>query len=222
MAEDVLKLHVGNTLQLERISPEFHDRYTVQLIGFLAGQSLVVTAPIVDEKVLFIKEGTRFAVRMLSGSHVKGFMTLVIHSATKPYPHLHLSYPEEVVSIAIRNADRIDTNILGLARNLDFPDSEEYGHPVLVKDLSLTGSRIESNEPLGKISDKLDLRFSMDVCGQDESISVIGEIRSREMKGARHNPEETRETTGLSFQSLDRMQEILINAYVKEQQSLKK
>lgn len=116
-------------LQLQRISPEFNDRYTVTLIGYLEGRGLIVTTPQVHQKVQFIKEGMRFAIRLLGGDKVMGFVTTVIHSSTKPYPHLHLSYPQEIESLAIRNAERINTNLPALVRNTRLPDNEASWQP---------------------------------------------------------------------------------------------
>ena len=211
MSENILNLHVGNTLQLQRISPEYKDRYTVTLIGYLRGRGLIVTTPQVHEKVQFIKEGMRFAVRMLEGSSVMGFVTVVTHSATKPYPHLHLSYPEEIESIAVRNAERINTNLPALVRNTRDPEAESSWQPALVKDLSSTGARLESLEPLGRKGERLVLKFDVDVCGEAEQIMVLTDICNRSVISHGDDPDDVRYCCGISFQQVNRFQEVMLN-----------
>lgn len=219
MAEQVLNLHVGNMLQLQRISPEFDDRYTVTLIGYLEGRGLIVTTPLVHDKVQFIKEGMRFAVRLLDGSQVMGFVTTVTHSATKPYPHLHLSYPAEIESIAVRNAERISTNLPALARNTRHPDEEESWQPALVKDLSMTGARLESIEPLGRTGEHLVLKFDVEVCGAREQITLLSQVCNRSVIGHRGDPDDSRYCSGISFKRIDRLQEVMLNNCVLQQKT---
>ncbi|MES9856753.1 MAG: flagellar brake protein [Sedimenticola sp.] len=218
MTEDHLNLHVGSILQLQRISADSEDRYSAVLIGYLPGNSVLVTSPIVDGKVLFLKEGHRFAVRLLKGSHIYGFVSTVIMTAVKPYPHLHLSYPNEIESIAVRNAQRVDTNISGFVHNSRDQDTDENWQPVLLKDLSMTGARLESVDPLGKPNEKIDIGFHMNVCGAEESLELKAVVCSRNLKGAPDDPEDSRYSTGVRFVDLDRAQEIMLSSFVLERE----
>jgi c-di-GMP-binding flagellar brake protein YcgR len=211
MAEKIFNLHVGNTLQLQRISPDYTDRYSVTLIGYLEGKGLIVTTPLVHEKVQFIKDGMRFAVRILQGSNVMGFISTVTHSATKPFPHLHLSYPGEIESLAVRNAERINANLPALVRNTRDPDNDDSWQPALVKDLSMTGARLESIEPLGRKGERLVVKFEVDVCGEKEQIMVLTDICNRSVIRHHNDPEDSRYCCGISFQQVNRFQEVMLN-----------
>ncbi len=198
-------------LQLQRISPEFHDRYTVTLIGYLPKQGLIVTTPQVHQKVQFIKEGMRFAVRLLDGSNVLGFVSTVTHSATRPYPHLHLSYPEEVETSMVRNAERINSNVPTLVRNSKDRDVEDAWHPALIKDLSMTGARVESIESLGRPGELLVLKFGVDICGEKEQVMLLSEVCNRTAVKDQADPEDSRYSFGLAFKAMNRMQEVVLN-----------
>lgn len=211
MAENILNLHVGKLLQLQRISPEFHDRYTVTLIGSLPGKGVIVTTPTIHKKIQFIKEGVRFAVRLLHGSKVLGFVTTVTHSASKPYPHLHMSYPSDIESLAVRNAERVSTNLPALVRNTRHADDENAWQPVLVKDLSMTGARLESLDPLGRKGERLVMKLVIDVCGESEQIMVLTEICNRSVVSDKQDQEDARYCCGISFLKVNRLQEVLLN-----------
>jgi c-di-GMP-binding flagellar brake protein YcgR len=205
-------------VQLQRISPEHDDRFNVRVIGYLTGQSLLVTAPTVNGKVQIIRDGQRFVVRMLHGGDVQGFISTVIHSAAKPYPYLHLSYPSEIESIVVRNAERIDTNLRALARNTADPDSDMHWHPVRIKDLSITGARLESIDSLGQVDEKLELKFSIEVCDEAERMRLVVTIRG---SNPPDNPAEAsaRFSTGIQFHLESRYQKLLFNNYVLCQKS---
>lgn len=214
MPENILNQHVGKMLQLQRVSPGVNGRFTVTLIGSLPGRGIIVTTPVIQQKVQFIKEGTRFAVRLLHGSKVMGFIVSVTHSASKPYPHLHMSYPEQVESIAVRNAERVSTNLPALVRNARRAGEESAWQPVLVKDLSMTGARLESLEPLGRTGERLVVRLDIEVCGEREQVELYAEICNRAAVGDRQNRDESRYACGISFSEVSRLQEVLLNSCV--------
>ncbi len=218
MKEDILNLPIGSALQLQRISPDNQDRYSVSLIGYLPYKSLVVTTPLIGDKTILANEGQRFAVRILQGSHIVGFVATILHATSVPYPHLHLSFPEEVESIAVRNAERISTNLHGLIRNSRHPDLPKHWQPILLKDLSLTGAKVESIEPLGRKEESLEVHFSLPVLGASEKIQLQAVIKNKMLVGDRLDLDETRYSCGVSFEKLDRMQEVLISSYVLENQ----
>ena len=62
-----MKLQVGSRLQLQISSEQNSERHLAKYLGHIKGVSLLVTTPIVDEKVLFIREGQNFVVRAFSG-----------------------------------------------------------------------------------------------------------------------------------------------------------
>ncbi len=217
MAEDILKLQVGDIVQLQHVEPEKEGRYAVTVIGFLPGESLLVTMPRVNGKVRFIREGQSFAVRLLRGSHVHGFMAKVLQTAVKPYPYLHLSFPKEVESIAVRNAERVETRLPAEARNTRMPDTEEYWRTITIRDLSASGARLESGNPLGEAGEMLQLRFQLLVCGVEEDLNVAADIRNVVLRGKGEAEGGQRYSTGIEFHLLNRFQKVLLHDYVLEQ-----
>ncbi len=219
MQEDILKMQVGDVVQLQRIAPEKEkeNRYTVTVIGFVPGKSILVTAPVIRGKVQFILEDQRFAVRTLRGSNVIGFVATVLHTAVKPYPYLHLSFPEEVESIAVRNAERVETNTPALVKNTKNPDQPNQWQPALIKDLSATGARFESFSMLGEDGDKLQIRFKLQVCNVDESIDLVATIRNHTLLTSGTGTGGVQYITGTEFHMVNRFQQVLLHDYILEQ-----
>ena len=112
--QDLFSLPTGSVLQIQATVPDDAPRYSVRLIGSLPGASLVITTPTIDRRLQIIREGQRFAVRVLKGERVFGFVARVLFASMKPYPHLHLEYPHQWKSATVRNAGRIQTNLPAL------------------------------------------------------------------------------------------------------------
>jgi len=186
----------------------------VQVVGMMPGQSLIVSTPRINGKVAIIRQDTRFTVRVLQGSSIVGFLSSVLQSYSAPFPHLHLSFPRELESIVVRNALRAATDLQGTARNPRLPDSNEHYQRMRLVDLSNSGARLLSKGPLGKENEMLAMQFALEVCGQEEHLAVLAEIRSMGTRTA--DEEAVQFWTGVQFQSLNRFQKVLLHAYVLE------
>jgi c-di-GMP-binding flagellar brake protein YcgR len=219
MQEDILKMQVGDVVQLQRIVPEKEQesRYTVTVIGFVPGKSILVTAPVIKGKVQFVLEDQRFAVRTLRGSNVIGFVATVMHTAVKPYPYLHLSFPEEVESIAVRNAERVETNMPALVKNTKNPDETHHWQPALIKDLSATGARFESFTHLGENGERLQIRFKLEVCNAEENIDLVAKIRNHTLITSGTDAGGVLYSTGTEFHMVNRFQQVLLHDHILEQ-----
>jgi c-di-GMP-binding flagellar brake protein YcgR len=209
-----LSLQVGDRLQLQKTPADRPERYVVQVVGYLAGHSVVVTTPLVNGKTAIIRPDQRYTVRVLQGSSVFGFVSSVLQSYSKPFPHLHLIYPKEMESIVVRSALRAATDLIGIVRNTKKPDSKEHYRRVRIADLSNSGARFLSKGPLGQEGDMLAVQFAIKVCGLEESLGLVGQVRSLGKRNVADDP--LKFWTGIQFHSLNRFQKVLLQSYVLE------
>lgn len=210
-----LSLQVGDKLQLQKIPEDRPERYLVQVVGYMPRQSLIVNAPRIHGKVAIMRPDQRFRVRVLQGSSIVGFVSFVLKSYSAPFPHLHLSYPTEMERIVVRNALRTAVDQPALVRHPRHPDSQEYYRSVRLIDLSHSGARFVSKVPLGHENDMLLTRFGVAVCGQEEKLEVLCQIRSMGKRAVEGEPLEF--WLGVQFQALTRFQQVLLQAFVLEQ-----
>src|SRR3569833_877498 len=89
---DQIKLGIGDTIQLQFQSDVEPSRCFVTLIGYLEGQSVLVTTPINKGSLMLVREGQDFVVRLFSGKTTNTNTTKTKHDTNTPYPHLHLAY----------------------------------------------------------------------------------------------------------------------------------
>lgn len=109
---DQIKLGIGDTIQLQFQSDVEPSRCFVTLIGYLEGQSVIVTTPIINGSLMLVREGQDFVVRLFSGKTAYAFTSMAKRVTNTPYPHLHLAYPKEVRGLVVRGSSRGRINII--------------------------------------------------------------------------------------------------------------
>jgi c-di-GMP-binding flagellar brake protein YcgR len=206
-------LQIGDVLQLQWAPPsENTERYSATLIGFMPGQSLVITTPRRHGKPLIVREGQSFTVRMLQGSNIFGFVSQVLGVSSKPYPHIHLAYPADVESAVVRNAPRVSTEIEALAVWPSGAAPAEDQRPVIITDLSSTGARVRDRQKLGDIGSALQLVWSLSICGGEDVLKVMCVIRNIRAVSDKDGRDSL--IHGLEFRALTRFQQLILCSYV--------
>lgn len=209
-----LKLNVGDPIRLESVSAK--TRYPVKLIGYLDGQSIIVTVPRINGKEFLIKEGTSLRVRMIADNYACGFQTKVLTYQASPYLHFHLEYPEKLEAVAVRQASRVK---LALPVSIDEVDKGEligeWPRKEILVDVSNTGARIQCSEGLAPVGADLNIKFTVSVDGISRDLSVRSVVRNIAEVCDPDRGEVFQ--YGLQFQPLSDDDRVYICGYVYEQ-----
>ncbi|MCB1951901.1 MAG: flagellar brake protein [Zoogloeaceae bacterium] len=170
---DEIKLTIGDTLHLQTQTEGGRVRYAVKLIGFLRGKGLIVSTPMQDGKVLLMRDGQGFVVRVFSGKSVYAFSTSTFKVANVPYPHLHLTWPREVRGLAVRSGARAKVKLIAAVR-----DASNKSGAASLSNLSTGGCSLSVKNSMGVISDRLGIKFRVTVNDVEQYIDLEGIIRS--------------------------------------------
>jgi hypothetical protein len=173
---DEMKLPVGSRLQLQLSTDQDTERHNAKYLGHIKGVSLLVTTPVVDGKVLFIREGQTFIVRTFTGKTAFGFSASVIRACNTPTPYLHLSYPKQLHGVEIRSTKRLAVNIIASAQLLD--GTETASVSCLIVNVSPSGALITAAKTLGKVGESILVTFRVKLGPIDGYIETKGIIRS--------------------------------------------
>lgn len=187
-----MKLGIGDVLQLQDYSAE-KNRHYVKLMGFLNKKSVLVSHPMHEDKLLFVKKGESFLVRGFSGTKTYDFSSDVINVCLAPYPYLHLSFPAQINAVSMRSAMRIKIRLVCSIKHKD----AERPLTATIDDMSISGARIQSKLPIGKIGDEIEVSFRIPLDGVDQLLMVPAIIRNQSK-----DPEsvgEANQVTGLEF-----------------------
>lgn len=178
MEHSELKVQVGESLQLQTRDGEDSRRMHVKLVGYLPGTSLLVTTPRVADKVMIIREGQPFVVRMMLGNRIVGFAATVLRSCSRPFPYLHLSYPEEMQQITVRKAQRVRVKLFASLKNAN-PDFQfDKPRPATIVDISTSGVLMVSSEQLGELGDQVSVTCAVKIGGVEKLLSLSAMVRN--------------------------------------------
>ena len=170
---DDVRWYVGETLYLQPVdNPSV--RYTVRLIGFVKGKTVLVTAPAIDGKLEFVRDGQTFIVRAFAGKKAYAFVTSAVKSVHSPHPYLHMAFPKEVRCTVVRRGVRAQVKIIASV-TLDNP--ERTGAAVLT-DLSMGGASGALKQTLGQKGEEGQIKFKVHAAGQDEYLNLRMTLRS--------------------------------------------
>jgi c-di-GMP-binding flagellar brake protein YcgR len=170
---DDVRWLVGETLYLQ-LADNSTVRYTVRLIGYVKNGTIFVSAPMVDNKLEFVRDGQTFVVRAFSGQKAYAFAAHAVKSVHAPHPYLHLSYPKSLRCTVVRNGARAEVNI---AATLSLGQPERVSAATL-SDLSVGGASGILKQPFGEKGDAGKIRFKVNAVGQDETLDLKVVLRS--------------------------------------------
>lgn len=170
---DDVRWYVGETLYLQQIDNSA-IRYTVRLIGFVKNKTVLVSAPAIDGKLEFVRDGQTFVVRAFAGKKAYAFATSAVKSVHSPHPYLHLAFPKEVRCTVVRRGVRAQVKLIA---SVTLANPERTGAAML-SDLSMGGASGTLKQTLGQKGEEGHIKFKVHAAGQDEYLNLRMVLRS--------------------------------------------
>ena len=168
-------------------------------------KSFLVTAPVVDGKLIFIRDGQPFMVRAFSGLNVCAFKARLLKSQLQPYPYLHLSYPDSIQAMRIRKTMRAPAKIIVAVHESE--DGRQSGSGKII-DLSVGGARVHSPSIIGYKDQIVWLSFKVLLGDMEEYVKTPAVIRTL---GEEEDDQGKRmKVFGLQFGELTQSQRLII------------
>jgi c-di-GMP-binding flagellar brake protein YcgR len=202
-----VKIGIGDIVQLQDFASSKQYHY-VKLIGYLNKKSVLVTHPVQDEKLLFVKKGESFLVRGFSGTKTYEFTADVLNVCLAPYPYLHLSFPQKITTINMRSALRVKIKLVcSIKSNLEEPI------PATIEDMSISGARINSKFEFGSVEEEVEVSFRLPFDGEEQLFVVPAIIRN--VGSVTDNIGEDKVVlTGLEFHQPDSYERTLLHNFI--------
>ncbi len=172
-----MRLKIGDRLQIQPPAQLTQERFTVRLIGYLDGQTLLVTPPYANGLRLPLQENENVVIRYFSGQNAFGFSTTIEKIQKLPFEYFHLSFPQTVKGMIIRKAPRVKTRVISSVTN----PGEQAGPPpksALIANISATGALVDSRQPLGDKGNVIRLTFRVHLHNVDALLNVNAVIRA--------------------------------------------
>jgi c-di-GMP-binding flagellar brake protein YcgR len=187
-----VQLSPGDPVQLQTLHATHAERYQVRMVGLFAPISLLVTAPTVQGKLVFVKEGQQFLVRGFVGKDAVAYKTRVLKSNLAPFPYLHLAYPESVQSMRIRASARVPVD---LVTAIATPVGQAAARLV---DLSVGGARLVSPRAFAEKGHEVKISFRINPSGMEVYLTLNAVVRAVHREESAQN----QTATGVEFVGL--------------------
>jgi len=144
-----MRLTAGLSMNLEVAAGE-GKRYKGTLIGLVPGRTVLVSTPMLGEqRPLLLRKDQAVVCRFFSHKVACAFRSQVVHLCTTPMHYMHLGWPSQVEVGTIRNSERVTANLqVSIINQSDTSWGRTHG---AIVDLSTSGARLESIEPVGAI-----------------------------------------------------------------------
>jgi len=207
------KVHLGDPIQLQFIPEDGRERLTAKVIGHAPGKSLIISAPLLNGKLPFLKESQPFIVRMLQGNNVYGFESTVLKYYSVPFPHVHLRHPKDIERIVVRGSRRVETELIVSVKTVANPDKTIS---VSMLNTSATGALLQLKSELGELGDELNVSIELEIANITKYLRIKAIIRNISTPEDRDDDDPLFKY-GVQFVDLNQEQTLLINAYVYEQ-----
>lgn len=173
---DEIKLAIGDPFQIQAQSDQTEPRYYVRLVGYLKGQSVLVTIPEVSGRLCYVREGQAFVVRFFAGKNAYAFTAHVMRSSSIPFPHMHLTYPSMVRGLVVRAGERVPVRIICSISMRD--DTRTVTAAGCMTNLSVSGAMLASKTRLGQKGDLIAIKFRLMIREIEVLTAIDATIRS--------------------------------------------
>lgn len=206
-----LKLSPGKTLYIDFPSTTNRPRVALRLIGFLEGAGVLIGALNAEGNVVPFREGEFLFVRVLTASGVATFECKVLKVHFTPFPYVVTSFPESAVFSVMRQHERVDTDLICTAANLDrfVREGSSDSIPALMKNLSASGCQIEASPSLAETGERVRLGFRLTAAGEEHVLSIVSTVRAVKTFG-----EPGKRRFGLQFEELGIGERLVLEHYI--------
>ena len=201
-------LRMGDPLQL-RFDDGSADRYPVRLIGSVDKRSLLVSHPVIEGRMIYMKDGQRVKVKAMRGKFAYSFDVSVLKCQLAPYPYLHLTFPNQVRCTSVRKAHRITLNAVASVGRA----GQRARVACNMKDLSIAGMLVHLPRDLTIVGTEVKVAFRLQISGEPVTFDVPGVIRNA------RDPEDSASqyrACGLEFAELVRAQRNALQLFIYE------
>jgi c-di-GMP-binding flagellar brake protein YcgR len=205
------RLQIADRRPLVRLTADAR-RWDVRLVGLLSRNRLLVTHPLKDGKLMFVREGERFDVTNFDGAVVSTFPSTVLRVVLGDAPGLEMSLPpmEQRRRETIRRTRRAPVT---LPCSLRYGDGEGAVRAGLTGDLSDQGALVAIAQPLPDGTEEVELSLKFGVLGEQQTVAVRARVRSM---APDPRPDMPATLVGLQFEALPHPTRLAIGLFVAE------
>jgi len=206
-----LKLLSGQALQLEFEGYD-SNRDRSQLVGYYRGRTIIISTPTKQGVAMSVKPKTSVRVRLFV-NQINGacaFESRVQHVSVLPFPHLHLTMPEQLFIGEVRKSIRAKAHIITSV--VLVLGGQRKSVPSVIDDLSINGARLFCQKLPTELNAEIDIVFKIAVSDIERIMRIKAIVRSIQFNEAKDS-----HFYGLQFVNVSDSDRITLHAFVLSQ-----
>ena len=176
---DDLGLQIGSPIQLQMVDDE-SKRFTVQLIGFVKHQGLILSANKTGDTdlAMVLRDSQPLIIRFKTATTAVAFRTHIIGKHLVPYPHIHVAIPDEIESRSVTKQDMVSVHL-----PLTFINEDKESRPAgaTMTGLSVEQVSVKSSTELATEGDTVSMTMTFTFAGEQHVIVIEGKVESCSM-----------------------------------------
>lgn len=203
-------LPIGTELSVEHLDTDAQECSSVALIGFLHEQSLIVSLPKREDHIVQVDRGDKLIIRFSKEDTIYAFNSSIMEINQTPYPHVHLTYPENIQAKLLRRGNRVDVDKHALQLKIK---NNNFNGAVTITNISEYGAKLISAYNLGQPEEKLTIE--LDLPQYPEKV----ELNCKICHAHSYLDDDSNEQTychGIEFFDLNTMARSFVNRFVHE------
>jgi hypothetical protein len=205
-----INLQVGSRLQMSLQHGAKPSIYYTELIGYVDGEYLIVKIPFENGLSIQVQPDETVVLRILAGVDVYTLTCKIKTIFKAPYYYMHLNFPTDIKSIALRGAIRAKVNLPVQVNGV--------AGAGVITDISVTGAAITANSALGEINQEALISFDFPIkpTNQNAHIDTSVTIRSIQEISSKKKDAPPKLSHGISFHELDLTSQVMLLNLVYE------
>ena len=209
-------LHIGMRLQLQLQRGAQKIICYSQLIGYEAGEYVLLKLPQENGFAVPIQVGDTVHIRVFSGLSVLAFVCHVESVLLSPRNCMYLTFPPAVQSIPLRHAIRIKVDLS--AKAMSCGRNKERWVEGRLGDLSLNGALFTTQSALGQTDDRIKLEFSFPIRSTDQCVKINTEavVRNARKTARSKGGQEEEANYGLEFSGISQNDQQILQHFIYE------
>jgi Flagellar protein YcgR/PilZ domain len=205
-----INLQVGARLQMALQYGSKQQIYYTELIGYSEGEYLIVKIPFENGLSVQMQPDCQITLRILSGVDVFTLACRVQTIFRAPFYYMHLSYPKDITSIALRGAIRATVSLPVQVNGI--------AGAGIITDISVTGAGIIADRELGMLNEEVLVSFEFPIkqTSQSAHIDTSATIRSVQPVPSKKEGAPPKISHGVSFHEIDPTSQVMLLNLVYE------
>lgn len=205
-----INFQVGSRLQMSLQHGAMPVVYYTELIGYVDGNYLIVKIPFENGLSIQVQVDDTAILRILVGVDIYTLTCKIKTIFKSPHYYMHLNFPSEIKSTALRSAIRAKVNLPVRVNGV--------AGAGVITDISITGAAISADRVLGEINKEALISFDFPVMPANQIVHIHTGVTIRRIQEIAHKKQgvQPKLDHGILFNEIAHTSQVMLLNFIYE------